>query len=139
MPEWQKARIENAFILPPANLSTPKVSGVPVAGAGSHLTLSFRPFPGSPFRVQWEAEIDEFSWNKHFCDRQVRGPFAYWRHCHYVRPANLHGIDATVITDDLEYELPLGLMGQLAHTLFMRRQIERTFAYRQRQLARMTL
>ena len=90
-------------------------------------------------RIEWEAEIDEFSWNKHFCDRQVRGPFAYWRHCHYVRPVNLHGMNATVITDDLEYELPLGPIGRLAHNLFVRRQIEHIFAYRRSQLSRMTL
>lgn len=139
MPEWQKARIENASVQPPPNLSTPRDARVSAAGVGSHLTLSFRPFPCSPVRVQWEAEIDEFAWNKHFCDRQVRGPFAYWRHCHYVRPVDLQGIEATVIADDLEYELPLGPIGHLAHSLFVRRQIERTFAYRQRQLSKMML
>jgi ligand-binding SRPBCC domain-containing protein len=39
-----------------------------------------------------------------------------------------------VVEDHVEYELPFGAMGTLAHRLFLRRQIERTFAYRQRQL-----
>jgi ligand-binding SRPBCC domain-containing protein len=106
------------------------------AGIGSRLTLSFVPIPYAPFRLRWEAEISEFVWDEHFCDRQVRGPFSFWNHCHYVRGANQLGIDTTFIADDLEYEVPFGIAGQLAHRLFLRRQIERTFAYRQRQLAR---
>ncbi len=144
MPAWQKARIEEASFAPPpprpvpsdAALSFPSIA----AGAGTKMTISFRPFPFSPFRVPWDAEITEFEWNDHFCDVQHRGPFAYWKHCHTVRPEtrpNPQGepIDGTLLRDALEYGMHLGPLGELGHTLFARHQIASIFAYRQKRTA----
>jgi ligand-binding SRPBCC domain-containing protein len=137
MPSWQQARIDEQKLIPPPPRPNPSSPQIPAAGVGSHLTLSFRPFPYAPFRLRWQAEITEFVWDRHFCDVQLRGPFAYWKHCHYVRPFSQSGVDATLIVDDVEYEIPFGIAGKIAHRLFLRRQIERTFAYRHAQLARM--
>jgi hypothetical protein len=54
MPHWQKARIEEAAFAPPP--PAPQSTSFPsrktiVAGVGTRLTLSFRPFPYSPLRV----------------------------------------------------------------------------------------
>ncbi|HEY4379868.1 MAG TPA: SRPBCC family protein [Acidobacteriaceae bacterium] len=133
MPDWQRAQIEKASILPPPQRPD-HANHATAAGVGSRFTLRFRPFPFSPVRLRWEAEITEFSWNHHFCDEQVRGPFAYWKHCHYIRPIRWQGVDAAVLADDIEYEPSFGAVGTLAHRLFLRAQIERSFAYRQSQL-----
>ncbi len=134
MPAWQRARIEEASIVPPPKMGQRGQATI-AAGAGTRMTLSFRPFPYSPFRVPWEAEISEFAWNDHFCDVQLRGPFRYWKHCHRVSAATEDGIAGTLIADHVEYELPLGLLGELAQRIALRRQIEGTFAYRQKQLS----
>jgi ligand-binding SRPBCC domain-containing protein len=131
MPKWQKARIEHAFIVPPVGSSSDSL----MAGAGSRIILSFRPFPGSPLRVRWDAEITEFVLNSHFTDEQVKGPFAFWTHTHSIRNVDRAGIDITVITDQVEYEPPMGILGRLANRLFLRKQLERTFAYRQARVA----
>lgn len=138
MPSWQKARIDTATILHPPQL--PDATGaapIRAAGVGSQISLSFRPFPFAPFRIRWDAEISEYAWYEHFCDRQLTGPFAFWNHCHYVRRVVQAGVEGTLISDDVEYELPLGFAGELAHRLMLRRQIERTFAFRQSQVARL--
>ena len=138
MPHWHKARIEEAAFAPPP--PAPQSRGFPsrktiVAGVGTRLTLSFRPFPYSPVRLPWEAEISEFIWNDHFCDRQLRGPFAYWRHCHNthsearVNPLGIL-IQGTLLRDDIEYELPFDKLGGIAQRLFIARQLKNTFAYR---------
>ncbi len=144
MPSWQRARIEEAAFAPPpprpiAADPALRLKGI-VAGAGTRMTLSFRPFPFSPIRVPWEAEISEFAWNDHFCDIQLRGPLAYWRHCHQLQPetrANVSGvpIHGTLVRDQIEYELPYGSLGDLAQRLFFDRQIRSTFAYRQTRTA----
>jgi ligand-binding SRPBCC domain-containing protein len=134
MPPWQRSRIEEVSILPPPNRAVSSNSVATAAGVGTRLTLSFRPFPFSPVRVRWESEITDFSWNHHFCDRQLRGPFASWKHCHYVRPASWRGVNVTLVADDIEYEVPFGVAGRLAHRLFLRGKIERAFAYRQSHL-----
>jgi len=135
MPAWQKARVEKTAIVPPPHRPAGSKPLNAAAGIGSRLTLSFRPFPFSPVRVRWEAEITEFSWNIQFCDRQVRGPFSYWYHCHRVRPVIRQDVAVTVVTDHVEYDLPMGVLGALAHRIFLRRQIEQAFAYRHAQLA----
>jgi ligand-binding SRPBCC domain-containing protein len=134
MPAWQHTRIAAVALAPPPRAAR-SGSATTVAGVGTHITLSFRPLSWTPLRLSWRAEITEFVWNDHFCDRQLRGPFAYWDHCHRLRAVNRSGITATLVTDEVEYELPLGQLGELAHRLFVRRQIERSFAYRQNRLA----
>jgi ligand-binding SRPBCC domain-containing protein len=62
-----------------------------------------------------------------FADRMVRGPFAKWLHRHLVTP---RGPDASVLTDDIEFELPLGIVGHVVGGPIARRQLERLFTYR---------
>jgi len=135
MPSWQRARIDRSSIVPAPELAGSQPTTTVAAGAGTRLTLSFRPFPSSPFRATWEAEITEFAWDDHFCDRQLRGPFAYWNHCHRVASEVRSGIAGTTVIDHVEYEPPFGSIGALANRLLLRRQIASTFAYRQQQLA----
>jgi ligand-binding SRPBCC domain-containing protein len=88
MPKWQRARVERAKYLAP-----PGIDGV-VAGEGSTITISFRPVPLLPLRLEWDACIAEFSWNEYFCDEQQRGPFKYFHHCHRIRDER----DGSVVT-----------------------------------------
>lgn len=139
MPSWQRARIEEASFAPPpprpaGSSGTTRRRGV-AAGAGTRMTLSFRPVPYSPVRIPWEAEIVEFAWNDHFCDRQLRGPFAYWRHCHSLRAESQNGTPGTHLQDRVEYEMPLGSLGDLAGRMFATQQFRYIFKYRQQRTA----
>jgi ligand-binding SRPBCC domain-containing protein len=133
MPRWQKARIEEATFAPapprPASTLGVQFRGV-AAGAGTKMTISFKPFPFSPFRIPWDAEITEFTWNDHFCDVQHRGPFAFWHHCHHISPETREGVSGTKVHDHVDYQLPLGPLGELANTLAMRSQFRSIFNYR---------
>jgi len=143
MPAWQKARIEKAvYAAPPARLggATGLLLQGTVAGVGTRMTISFRPFPFSPVRVPWDAEITEFVWNEHFCDVQHRGPFSYWRHCHRLTAVSRLGgtgtrSDGTLLRDEVEYALPLGKLGELANELFVAQQMKSIFAHRQARTA----
>jgi ligand-binding SRPBCC domain-containing protein len=135
MPAWQNARIRDLSLVPPP--ARPAQSQPAIAsGSGSRVTLTFRPFPLSPIRVSWQSAIVDFAWDHHFTDRQLHGPFARWEHRHQFRPFDRGGLVGTLISDVIDYELPLGPLGDLAHRLFVRRQIERAFAYRQSHLDR---
>jgi ligand-binding SRPBCC domain-containing protein len=131
MPAWHQARLEKASLVAPP--SAPDGSTL-LAGEGTHLTLTFRPFPFSPVRLQWEAQIDSFLWNHHFSDLQLRGPFAHWHHTHTVTSETRLGesgesIPGTLLRDEVQYQLPLGKLGNLAHPLIYA-QLRRTFEYR---------
>ena len=135
MPAWQGARIDSIALIPAPNQPA-DFPGSTAAGQGTRMTLSFRPVPFSPIRLRWDAEIAAFAWNDHFCDIQLaRGPFAFWRHCHRLAPETRNGLPGTLLTDQLEYALPFGPLGRLAHTLAVRRQIQAAFAFRHRRTA----
>jgi ligand-binding SRPBCC domain-containing protein len=125
MPRWQRARVERAHYVAP-----PVPHGGTLAGKGSFITISFRPIPFFPLRLEWDAYIAEFQWNEFFCDEQRRGPFRNFHHCHRIREED----SGSVVCDEVEYELPLGWLGDLANAMVMKRQIRALFAYRQRML-----
>jgi ligand-binding SRPBCC domain-containing protein len=81
---------------------------------------------GAPFR--WRTVIEVFEPESRFVDVQASGPYALWRHLHEF--AEVPG--GTSIRDRVEYELPFGPLGTLAHALFVRRQLEHIFDYRRR-------
>ncbi len=131
MPGWQRARVERAnYVSPPGLRQTGKV----VAGQGSLITISFRPIPLLPFRMEWDAYIAEFRWDDYFCDEQRRGPFRYFSHCHRVADAIRDGTTGTVVSDAVEYELPLGLLDSWVNALAVKRQIRSLFHHRQKTL-----
>lgn len=130
MPAWQQARIEDAlYAAPPPNPQQKAFA----AGVGSRMAISFRPFPYAPFRLKWKARITGFEWNRSFCDEQETGPFAYWQHCHHLHCGSAEAPgNVTQISDEVEYALPLGPLGNVANGLFVERQMRATFAYRHR-------
>ena len=132
MPGWQRARIERAtYCVPPARPEgTPVFPGV-AAGSGTKLVITARAAPLLPLRGTWEALIEDFRWNEGFCDVQLRGPLAYWRHCHSVRDAPApEGTPGTVIHDHVTYKLPLGAFSRPA-VPFVDLGMAAVFRYRQ--------
>jgi hypothetical protein len=62
-----------------------------------------------------------------FTDAMVEGPFARWEHRHRMEPA----ADGTSILEDrIDYELPLGGLGELGGGWYVRRQLEQLFDFR---------
>ena len=104
----------------------------PLAGVGSEIVTSFRVLPFLPFRAQWIALITEFEWNHHFADVQEKGPFKSFHHRHELLAEIRNGLNGTVVRDVIDYEVGFGFLGELVQTFFISRQLQQTFAYRQR-------
>jgi ligand-binding SRPBCC domain-containing protein len=84
---------------------------------------------GVPLR--WESRIAEYRDNEMFADEQLSGPYSHWYHRHLFKPVP----GGVAIEDVVEYQLPLGPLGRLAHTVFVRRQLARIFDHRARVIA----
>jgi len=82
---------------------------------------------GIPLR--WTTYIARYEPPHCFVDVQVRGPYSFWHHTHTFRAVSDH---ATLIEDEVLYLLPYGIVGRAVHALWVRRQLERIFAYRAR-------
>jgi ligand-binding SRPBCC domain-containing protein len=109
----------------------------PLAGAGSEIVTSFRVIPFLPFRAQWTALIAEFEWNHHFADVQKQGPFKSFRHRHELTEETRNEVRGTVVRDVIEYDVGFGWLGELVQKLFINRQLQRTFEYRQKALEKL--
>ncbi len=137
MPPRQKTRVEDARLEPPPPrplAPDPAQRYLSIAaGTGSEVLISFHPIPWVPRRVSWLARITEFEWNSHFRGEQVRGPFTAFRHRHGIQPETRNGEDGTLVMDEIEFELPYGLIGQ-AGGFIVKSQLKRAFAYRQKRL-----
>jgi ligand-binding SRPBCC domain-containing protein len=133
MPAWQQARIEELRLIapPPPPAGSPGRLGT---GVGTTMILSFRMLPSLPFRMNWHAAISEFEWNSHFYDWQTSGPFAFWRHGHHVKEELKDGVTGTRVNDRVEYEVPLGPLGDLLNAVAVKAQMQRMFAYRQQRM-----
>jgi ligand-binding SRPBCC domain-containing protein len=92
--------------------------------AGQVIEYRLRPLPF--FRTYWMTEITHVQEGRYFVDEQRRGPYSLWHHQHHFRKI-AGGVE---MTDIVHYALPFGLIGNLAHPLFVRRQLEGIFQYR---------
>jgi ligand-binding SRPBCC domain-containing protein len=61
-----------------------------------------------------------------FVDAQLHGPYALWHHTHEFEADG----DGTIVRDTVRYALPLGPLGEIAHAVFVKRDLERIFDYR---------
>jgi ligand-binding SRPBCC domain-containing protein len=84
---------------------------------------------GIPLR--WRSLIEAFEPESGFTDVQVKGPYRSWRHRHGFVDAP----GGTEMRDEVDYALPLGPLGSLAHGLFVRPQLERIFDHRRAAVA----
>jgi hypothetical protein len=79
---------------------------------------------GIPLR--WTTRIETWNPPHQFSDIQLSGPYKLWHHTHTFTSER----GGTKMTDHVDYELPLGFLGELAHRLWARREVESIFAYR---------
>lgn len=100
-----------------------------VMAAGARIAYELSLF-GVP--LMWRTRITEWEPGVRFVDEQESGPYAYWRHTHEFEATS----GGTVIRDRVDYALPFGALGALAHRLFVRRTLERIFDYRRAAAAR---
>ena len=74
----------------------------------------------------WRTLIETFVPETQFVDVQLRGPYRHWRHSHEF----LETPGGTLVRDRVEYEVPLGPLGELARILFVDRQLRTIFDFR---------
>ena len=83
--------------------------------------------------LRWVTRIDVWEPGREFVDVQVQGPYRVWHHRHQFHAAP----GGTVVRDHVRYALPLGLLGELAHRAFVRRDLTRIFGFRQAAVAQL--
>lgn len=92
------------------------------AGALIDYVLRVRGLP-----LRWRTLIREWEPPHRFVDEQLRGPYRQWIHTHTFEPHD----GGTLARDVVRYAVPLDF---IAYPLFVRRDIDQIFAFRQKAL-----
>lgn len=79
------------------------------------------------FPLKWQTIIMAWEPPFRFVDEQKRGPYRLWRHTHTFEEKD----GGTLCLDHVEYAV---WGGEIIHRLFVRRDVERIFAFRQEAL-----
>lgn len=74
----------------------------------------------------WQTEITQVDFQTSFTDFQQKGPYKLWNHFHEF----IQNQDGVLIKDTVDYELPLGFLGEIAHKLFVKKKLENIFDFR---------
>lgn len=123
-----------AFFSNPANLQaiTPPHLGFQIISKhhgekmypGQIIEYRVRPLLNLP--LYWMTEITHVEEGRFFVDEQRYGPYSLWHHQHHFKPIE-GGVE---MTDIVHYRIPLGILGNWAHALFIKQQLQSIFDYR---------
>jgi len=91
---------------------------------GQIIAYKVRPILNIPLR--WVTEITHVKEPYYFVDEQRFGPYSFWHHQH-IFEENDEGV---LMKDIVNYGIPLGPLGRIANTVFVRKQLEGIFDYR---------
>jgi ligand-binding SRPBCC domain-containing protein len=76
--------------------------------------------------LKWKTIITQVDWQRSFTDFQASGPYKYWNHFHEFIPND----EGVLMKDTVDYELPMGFLGDLVHGVFVKNKLNSIFDYR---------
>ncbi|MFN0156711.1 MAG: SRPBCC family protein [Bacteroidota bacterium] len=115
---------ENLAIITPGWLDFRMLTPPPVImKAGVSIEYRIR---WNTFSMRWTSLITEYQPPHRFVDVQTRGPYSFWQHTHSFMEKD----GWTEMTDEVQYALPFGVLGNFMHRLIVRHQLDQIFKYR---------
>lgn len=121
------------FISSPKNLKeiTPDYMGFQIQGdlpdkMYPGMIIQYKVSPILGIKLTWVTEITHVSNSEYFVDEQRVGPYKMWHHQHHIEeiPGGVRMLDI------IDYQAPLGFLGDIANMLFIKKQLAEIFAYR---------
>lgn len=79
--------------------------------------------------IRWTSLISRWEPPYCFVDEQIRGPYKSWRHLHTFERKGSN----TIVKDEVNYSV---FGGELAHSLFVKSDLQKIFSYRHEELKR---
>ena len=125
------------FLSSPKNLKTitPDYMGFNIlSGADREMfagqIIQYIVTPVLGIKTKWVTEITHIDKGCYFVDEQRFGPYALWHHKHFIRPIK-GGVE---MEDIIDYKIPFGWIGRLAHPILVKPKLKEIFDYRQKKL-----
>ncbi|WP_109300614.1 SRPBCC family protein [Aquimarina sp. AU474] len=125
------------FLSNPANLKiiTPDYMGFKIVSGADRKMFSGQMIqyivtPVLGIKNKWVTEITHIKDKHYFVDEQRFGPYALWHHKHFLKEIP-GGVE---MEDIIDYKIPFGIMGQLAHPILVKPKLKEIFEYREKKL-----
>jgi ligand-binding SRPBCC domain-containing protein len=99
--------------------------------SGAKIEYSVKPLWGIP--VIWHTLITDVSEPRRFTDKQLKGPYSVWEHTHTF----IENEGGVLMVDYIKYALPLGFLGDIFHSLVVRKKIQSIFEFRRKTLEKL--
>jgi len=123
-----------AFISSPVNLKaiTPDYIGFDITSSDMPnkmypgMIISYKVSPIAGIKTTWVTEITQVKEGSYFVDEQRVGPYKMWHHQHIVLPHK----SGTQMDDIISYQPPMGILGTIANSVFIKSKLEEIFSYR---------
>lgn len=96
------------------------------------MTISYKVKPILGLPLIWKSEIKKIRVPYYFEDEQKQGPYKFWLHKHFFEEVP----GGIMVKDEVNYALPLGILGRFAHRLFVKSQLDHIFDYRKEALSK---
>lgn len=90
------------------------------------MIITYKVSPLFGIKMNWMTEIGHVKEPDYFVDEQRTGPFALWHHQHHFKTVK----GGVLMTDLLNYAVPYGILGRIANTLLVEKQVKNIFVYR---------
>jgi ligand-binding SRPBCC domain-containing protein len=99
-----------------------------VSGKKMHagMIINYRIQPAPFMTFGWTTEISQSVDKRFFVDEQRFGPYAFWHHQHHFEDKGTH----VLMTDIVNYAMPLGILGRIAHAVWVKNKLKGIFDYR---------
>ena len=99
--------------------------------AGQIIQYNVSPIFG--IKLRWVTEITHVIDNKYFVDEQRFGPYSLWHHKHFFKKIK----GGILMEDVVDYKIPLGWLGHLAHFIFVKNRLKKIFKFRENKLVKL--
>jgi ligand-binding SRPBCC domain-containing protein len=83
--------------------------------------------------LKWKTIITEYEPPYKFVDVQKKGPYKKWIHTHTFEAIE----DKTKITDNVDYEVPAGILGSILNKIYIGKTLNAIFNFRETTINRM--
>jgi len=103
-----------------------KVLTIQPAKAYEGLIIAYTVSPVLRIPLGWITEITHIEDRRFFVDEQRKGPYRIWHHEHHFEEVE----GGVLMTDIVTYVMPFGFLGKFAHWLFVKKQLNGIFEFR---------
>ena len=90
------------------------------------MIITYKVSPFLNIKMNWVTEITQVKDKHFFVDEQRMGPYSMWHHQHFFEEQD----GGVMMTDIVSYIPPFGILGVIANSMLIKRQLESIFDYR---------